>query len=89
MFDVKLSDTVYKQVAEAAEAQNVTVEQFVTEAVQLHLQDKLDNRFTPEVIAHLDRIAADLDRGGKTYTPAQVSEHLAANRDACLKKHPN
>jgi len=60
--------------------------------VQLHLKDEalhLDEKFSPTVIAHLDRIAADLDAGGKTFTASEVDKQLAANKAAWLANRPH
>ena len=49
--------------------------------------DDYSSLFTPEVIAELDAIAAEIDAGGKLYTDAEVDAILAANREAWIKKH--
>lgn len=66
MYEVRIPDQVYEQAMRAAEAQHVTVEQFVTEAVQLHLQDdqaEIQGMFTPERLAHIATAQGEIDAG--------------------------
>lgn len=89
MYEVRIPDHVYQQVSQAARDQHVSLEEFVTEALQLHLQDDAEDYnhlFTPEVIAQLDAAAADV-RAGKSFTGKEVDEFLAENRKEWLEKH--
>jgi hypothetical protein len=67
----------------------MSLDEFVAEAVQHHLPEaeSYEPRFSPEVIAHLDKIAADIDSGGKTSSPHEVDEILAATKAAWLANH--
>lgn len=47
----------------------------------------LDHLFTPERLAELDRISAEIKAGGKTYTVAEVREHFENKRKAWLANH--
>jgi len=86
MHAVQLPDALYVEAIRAAAASGLSLEEFVADAVQLHIpdQENYDHRFTPEVIAHLDRIAADIDAGGKTYTSDGVDQMLFATKEAWL-----
>jgi hypothetical protein len=48
--------------------------------------ENFDHLFTPERIAHLDRISAAINAGGKTYTIKEVKAHLKKKRKEWLKK---
>ena len=90
MFDVRIPDDIYQQAARAAQARDVSLEVFVAEAVKLHLQEEsedFDHLFTPEVIAELDGIVAELDAGGKSYSAAEVDAHFIAKRKEWLAKY--
>jgi len=89
MHAVQIPDPLFIEAQRAALANGMSLEEFVADAVQLHLPDpeNFDHRFTPEVIAHLDRIAADIDSGGKTYSPLEVDEMLLATKKAWLANH--
>ena len=67
MYQVRIPDEVYRQAAEAAEAQHVSVEEFVTETLQLRLQDTDDaaiqRMFTPERLALIAAAQAEIDSG--------------------------
>jgi len=89
MFEVPLPDSLYRQAALAAQAHNLSVEAYVAEAVQLHLQDdpeEMDQRFTPAVIEHLDRIA---ESRGKLYSAGEVDRLLGENKAEWLAKRPS
>jgi hypothetical protein len=60
----------------------------VAEAVRSYMEEcpeNLDQKFTPKVIAHLDRIAAELDAGAKTFTVEEVSALIAETKAEWLK----
>jgi hypothetical protein len=44
--------------------------------------------FTPERLAALDRIAARIDAGERTYTGDEVQAHFDKKRAQWLKDHP-
>ena len=91
MPQVQLNEDVYKQARRRAaeegfESVDEYVEQVLSENAQEQPQD-FDYVFTPERIAHLDKICADLDAGGKTFTPQELEEHLDEKRAQWLKDH--
>jgi hypothetical protein len=48
--------------------------------------ENFDHLFTPERIAHLDRICAEIDAGGKMYSIEEVEEHLNTIRREWLER---
>jgi len=89
---VQLADELYKRAQlKASEAGYASVDEYIAEAVALHLtddaeQEDLDHRFTPEVIAGLEQISAEM-HAGKTVSMEEVDKHLAEVRQAWLKDH--
>ncbi len=49
--------------------------------------DNFDHLFTPEVVAQLDKIYADIRAGGKKYSTDEVREHFENKRKAWLMNH--
>lgn len=87
MHAVRLPDPSFIEAQRAAAANGLSKEEFVADAVQLHLPDpeNFDDRFTPVVIGHLARIAADIDAGGRTYSAEEVNEMLGATKQGRWK----
>jgi hypothetical protein len=80
MCKVEISEQLYKEVAEAARVQRISVEQFVAEAVKVYMEEEpetpnLDHLFTPEVMAAIDK-GAQQAREGKSYTLEEVDQHF-------------
>jgi len=94
MHQVQLADEVYEQAQrQAAEAGFDNVEDYLADLV---MQDSefevvddvnVDHIFTPEVIAELDQISAEIKAGGKTYTMAEVDAHFNKKREEWLRNH--
>lgn len=95
MQQVQLDDRHYKEAQRrAAEAGFSSVDEYVAEMVNDDLTEgngeetpNLNHLFTPEVIADLDRISAEIKAGGKTYSTDEVREHFKKKREECLQKH--
>jgi hypothetical protein len=91
MHKVQLTDQLYKEAQRRAlEAGYATVDEYIANMVSNDMHDEtenLDHLFTPEVIAHLDKISADIRAGGKTYTMEEVDEYLAEKRHEWLRNH--
>jgi hypothetical protein len=91
MHNVQLGDNLYREAERRAkEAGFESVDAFVADVVSLNLHDDPDNfdhLFTPERIAELERISAEMKAGGPTYTPQQVRAHLDEVREAWIKDH--
>jgi hypothetical protein len=90
-FEVSIPDPIYSGAQRAAAAGGMSIEAFLADAVQLHLQDDPNDDmawfFTPDRIAEIREAAAEA-RTGNNLTPGQVEEHFAAKRAAWLKNHP-
>jgi len=91
MPQVQLDDQVFKVAQRrAAEAGYSSVDEYVADVVAHDGDDEADNfdhLFTPEALARLDRISADIRAGGKTYTMDEVREHFEKKRKAWLSNH--
>lgn len=91
MQQIQLTDQLYKEAERRArEAGFASVEEFVAERLLNDFSDEEDNfddRFTPEVLAHLDKISDEIKAGGKTYTMEEVNEHLEMKRQEWLRNH--
>lgn len=90
MYEVRIPDQVYQQAAQAADAQNVSLEEFVTEAVQLLLHDQAGERqnvrLTPEQITIIRKSQAEI-RAGEGLTMSQVEERLASKKAEWIEAH--
>lgn len=88
MHHVQLSDQLYKEAQRRArEAGFATVDAFVAEQLENDFsedQENFDDRFTPEMLAHLDRISADM-QAGKKVSMEEVDKHLSDVREAWRK----
>ena len=86
---LELTDQIYAQAKlRADEAGFSTVDEYLTDILTDDLSEEfvaedpegetenLDHLFTPERLAHVDRVIADIKAGGKTYTSAEVREHF-------------
>ena len=86
MHQIQLSDQVYEQAKRrATETGFASVDEFITDCVVSGLGEQTDNyddRFTPEVIADLDRISASIASGAKTFTQNDVDEHFRKKTEA-------
>jgi len=90
MRQVQLNDKLYKEAERRArEAGFTSVDQFVADQLEtdfLDEQEDFGSRFTPRVVAHLDRISADM-QAGKSVSTEDVDKHLADVRETWLKDH--
>jgi hypothetical protein len=51
-------------------------------------EPEVQQLFTPEVLAELDQISAEIKAGGKSYTMEEVREHLEKTRKEAVRKMP-
>jgi hypothetical protein len=90
MQKVQLTDQLYKEAERRArEAGFASVDEFVADQLQGNFSEDpedLDARFTPEVIARLDRVSADM-QSGKKASKEEVDSQLANAREAWRKDH--
>jgi hypothetical protein len=90
MHQVQLNDNLYKEAERRArEAGFGSVDEFVADRLENDFseeQENFDHLFTPEVIADLDKISADM-QAGKSVSMEEVKKHLADVRQAWLKDH--
>jgi hypothetical protein len=91
MPQIRLSDQLYKEAQRRAhEAGFSTVDEFIADQLESNFsgqQENFDDRFTPEVLAHLDEISADIKAGGKTYSMEEVDQHLEKKQQEWLRNH--
>jgi hypothetical protein len=86
MHQIQLSDEVYESLQQAAALRGLpTVEEYITELATEDADP--DNVLTPERLAHLDRISAEIAAGAKTYTGEEIDASLAAHKAAWRKKN--
>jgi hypothetical protein len=82
MPQVQLDDQVFKVAQKrAADSGYASIDDYIADMVVQDVSDDtppdLDHRFTPEVVAHLEKISAGAGAGEKTYSPDEISEHFA------------
>jgi hypothetical protein len=88
---VKLADELYQQAQRrASEAGYASVDEYIAGVLTHELSDEpgddenLDHLFTPEFLAHLDTISAEM-HAGKSVSMEEIDQHLADVRKAWLK----
>lgn len=91
MAQIQLSDQIFQAAQRrAASGGYSSVDDYIADVVVQDLSEKpdhFDHLFTPERIAHLEKISADIKSGGKTYTMAEAKEHFENRRKAWLTNH--
>jgi metal-responsive CopG/Arc/MetJ family transcriptional regulator len=91
MNQVHFAEKLYKKVKRRASEEGFSsVDDFVADIVRQKLEEgagNLNHLFTPERIAHLDRISAKIKAGGKTYTMQEVEAHFDKKRKQWLENH--
>lgn len=87
---VQLSEQLYALVQRrAVEAGFANLGEYIVDVVSKDIADEenLDHRFTPAVMAHLNRIQHDIETGAKTYTDEEVDEYLQERAQAWRQSH--
>ena len=87
MVDVRITDNTYEQVKRAAQAQDVSIDDFIEEAVQLHLRNGA-LRLTVQQVAKV-RAAKEDVKAGRVYTAEQAKAGLAEHRKEWLAARPD
>jgi hypothetical protein len=89
MHQVQLNERIYREAERRArDAGFESVDQFVATCLETEFSDSdnFDDRFTPEVIAHLDQLSAQM-HAGRSVSAQEVDQHLSDVRATWLKKH--
>ena len=91
MQQIQLADQLYREVERRAteagfQASTIIVAEVISQSIH-DPAESYDHLFTPERIAHLDRISAGVKAGGKTYGTAEVREHFEKKRKQWLDTH--
>ena len=82
-------------IQQMVDARNVTREEVIEQIIDAGIRaeftdpDNFDHLFTPEVIADLRTISAEVKAGGKTYSMEEVDEHFVQKRKAWLANLPS
>jgi len=90
MPQVQLNDKVFDAAQRrAADGGYTSVDEYIADVVigDLNGVENFDHLFTPERIAELETISAEIKAGGKTYTIDEAQEHFETKRKAWLEKH--
>jgi hypothetical protein len=91
MPQVQLNDQVFQAAQRRAAAGGYSsVDDYIADVVVQDLDESGDNLshiFTPERIASLEQISAEIKAGGKTYSMDEVKEHFEDRRKAWLANH--
>lgn len=87
MVQVALPDPVYAEAARVAAACGRSVEEFVVEAVRVHVQEESPLVLTEEQSAAVRRGLADV-RAGRVYSLEESKARLAEVRAAWLAANP-
>lgn len=86
MQHIQLSDQLYKQAQRrASEVGFQSVDEYVAEMIETDVgisTENFDHFFTPQIIAELDQIQAEIKAGGKTYTQDEIDEHFRRKSQA-------
>ena len=86
MVDIRISENLFERASLAAKAENVSVEQFVAQAVQLRLQDDV-LRLTPDQADKVRKGQAEI-REGRFLTMDQLDERSAAIKAKWREDNP-
>lgn len=79
MHQVHLSDNLYEQARRRAQESGFTdVDEYIAEVVASDLEEiDVTQLFTPERLARLDRISAEVKAGSRTYTEEELDTHFS------------
>jgi hypothetical protein len=87
MSDVRIPDNLYQQAASAAQAEHVSVEEFVAQTLQLRLHGEV-LWLTAEQMVRVRAAQEDI-KAGRVLTPEQSKNNLEAHRKAWLAAKPS
>jgi predicted transcriptional regulator len=86
MYDVRVSDSLYRQASQAAQAQQVSLEAFAEQAVQLHFHEPKAITLTAGQMADIRNGQAEI-KAGKFLATEQVEQRSAANKVKWLEEN--
>jgi hypothetical protein len=88
---VQLPDRLYEQAQKlAGDAGFQSVDDYVADLVESEASadaGNFDHLFTPDVVAELEQIHAEMKRGGKALTAEEVDEQLRQKSQAWRETH--
>jgi hypothetical protein len=90
---LQLSDQLFDLATRrAGEAGFASLSEYIVDVVSDEISSDVENlsqRFTPEVIAHLEQIRDQTASGAKTYSHKEVDEYLTQKANAWRESHGN
>jgi hypothetical protein len=93
MQPVQLPDQLYQQAQQRAHAAGFqSVDEYVAQIVESDVSaasEDFDHFFTPEIVAELDQIRAEIQAGAKTYSSEEVDEFFRQKSQAWRETHGN
>ena len=88
---IELSEQLYQQAQRrAVEEGFASVDEYIVDVVSEDVAQEtedLDHRFTPKVMAHLNQLQEEIKAGAKTYSEAEMDEHLQERARASRESH--
>jgi len=81
MYSVPIPDPLYVEAQRAAAASGLSVEAYVQEAVQVHIDEDGPIRLTPEQVDIIAKAEADID-AGNFFTAPQMREYFNQKKSA-------
>lgn len=90
MHQVQLPERIFKEAERrAADAGYSNVDEYVTDVLsqELAAESDLDHLFTPERIAQLDGISAEIKGGAVTYAMEEIKRHFQKRGEQWRQKH--
>jgi hypothetical protein len=85
--EISIPDPIFSNAQRVATEMGVSLDRFVSNAVEIMADDYDGPDPTPELIASLRQAQADV-KAGRGRTMAQVEERLAATKAAWLQANP-
>ena len=80
MHQVHLNDQAYEQAMRLANAAGFeSVDEFITDVLTNGLGEQNENQdhlFTPEKLAHIERVRTGIKAGEKTFTQSEIRDHF-------------
>ena len=89
MRTIKVSDEVYEALERRAADDGMSVEMYLRDMLESRppASDNLDHRFTPEIVADLERIADRMRRTGEGSSIEEVERRFVQRRNAWIEEN--